>query len=190
MALRILVTGTSGYIGGTFLNNLLKSPEKVVPNGNIYALVRTPAQVSIVEALGIKAVLGSLDAAGAAGVFQSITNNEIDVVIHTADAIMWDSAKPLLEGLAARSKSSTGKAVHFIHTSGCSAFSDNTGYTHGFTKDTDDVYELQKETENRQTFLVRALDIKVHDYGKAHGIKTYIVSPPMICKGSSHTTSS
>ncbi|KAI5475592.1 NAD(P)-binding protein [Pseudohyphozyma bogoriensis] len=53
----ILILGAAGYIGGTVLTDLLKSHR---PSG-ITALVRTPAQSTLLQPLGINTVLGSME---------------------------------------------------------------------------------------------------------------------------------
>jgi uncharacterized protein YbjT (DUF2867 family) len=108
--LRILVTGATGYIGGSVLDRLLTHPKRSSFELTSYA--RNAAKAQKLEAqFGVKSVLGSLDdvqtledAAAAA-----------DVVIHTADADHLPAAQAILRGLKRR-HASTGEAPTFIHT--------------------------------------------------------------------------
>ena len=54
---KIFITGATGYIGGSVLTHLLKTPEKY----DITALIRSKEQVSKFDSLGVKTVLGDLD---------------------------------------------------------------------------------------------------------------------------------
>jgi hypothetical protein len=112
--LRILLTGATGYIGGSILDRLVSHPKR--SSFEITSFSRNAAKAQKLESqFGVKSVLGSLDdvqqleeAAATA-----------DVVIHTADADHLPAAQAILRGLKRR-HASTGEAPTFIHTAGTS----------------------------------------------------------------------
>lgn len=103
---KILITGITGYIGGTVAKKLLEK------NYSVTGLVRNEADVKKLEQLGIECIVGSIYDET---VLKAAVSNA-DAVIHTADsaddAYAADSFIKLLEG--------SGKT--FIFTSGSAIF--------------------------------------------------------------------
>jgi nucleoside-diphosphate-sugar epimerase len=103
---KILITGITGYIGGTVAKKLLEK------NYSVTGLVRNEADVKKLEQLGIECIVGSIHDET---VLKAAVSNA-DAVIHTADsaddAYAADSFIKLLEG--------SGKT--FIFTSGSAIF--------------------------------------------------------------------
>lgn len=103
---KILITGITGYIGGTIAKKLLEK------NYSITGLVRNEGDVKKLEQLGIESIIGSIHDET---VLKAAVSNA-DAVIHTADsaddAYAADSFIKLLEG--------SGKT--FIFTSGSAIF--------------------------------------------------------------------
>jgi len=103
---KIVITGVTGYIGGTIAKKLLEK------NYSVTGLVRNEADVKKLELLGIESIVGSIHD-------ETVLKDAVsdaDAVIHTADsaddAYAADSFIRLLEG--------SGKT--FIFTSGSAIF--------------------------------------------------------------------
>jgi hypothetical protein len=112
--IRILLTGATGYIGGSILDRLLSHPKR--SSFEITSFSRNAAKAQKLESqFGVKSVLGSLDD------FQQLEEAAAtaDVVIHTADADHLPAAQAILRGLKRR-HASTRETPTFIHTVGTS----------------------------------------------------------------------
>jgi uncharacterized protein YbjT (DUF2867 family) len=108
--LRILVTGATGFIGGSVLDRLLAHPDR--SSFEIISFSRDAEKAQKLEAqFGVKTVLGSLDDV------QKIEDAaaEADLVINMADVDHLPAAQAILRGLKHRYEA-TGKASALIHT--------------------------------------------------------------------------
>ncbi|KAL2783365.1 hypothetical protein BJX66DRAFT_131247 [Aspergillus keveii] len=173
MSPNILITGATGYIGGTLLRALVSA--RVVPPSSIWAIVRSDTQAESVEHLQVNAVQVALTDEG--GIQRAILDNGIDIVIHTVSVVDPTLAASLLNALKAR-KASTNRPVYFIYNSGVSAFADKTGWPYGVAKETDDLYELQKGLTVPNP--VRQTDVAIHATADKYGIALYTVVPPLV----------
>jgi len=116
MPKKLFITGTTGYIGGTILHELVRNHKA---DYEITALVRTEASAAKVKAAGAFVILGSYDQPELL-VKAAQTS---DVIIHTGDsADHAGSTKAIFEGISQRSTSSA--PVIYIHTSGTGVISD------------------------------------------------------------------
>jgi nucleoside-diphosphate-sugar epimerase len=106
--MRIFITGTSGYIGGSVATGLQKAGHDVV------GLVRNEATGALVERLGIAPVIGTLDDAALLAREAQLA----DVVINAADSDHRRAVEVLIEAIV-----HSGKAL--IHTSGSSIVGDD-----------------------------------------------------------------
>ncbi|KAJ6080152.1 hypothetical protein N7467_009905 [Penicillium canescens] len=172
---QVLIVGATGYIGGSVLSEILRSPE--ASQLSISALIRRPEQAAKLEALGVKPLqfqgLDDLEACRDAA-------SKNDVVINAASASHDSSAKALIEGLALRQKA-TGRGSYLIHTSGTSILGDHP-YTatvqEKIWSDEDNIYAMEKSYPER--YGQRVADVAVVETGLSLGVKTYIVVPPTI----------
>jgi len=105
-AKHIFITGSTGYIGGSILTELLKHPAKYA----ISALVRKPDQAEVMKKLGVKPILGGLDDDDI--LFQA--SKAADAVVNTADADHLRSVQSIVKGIKAKKDP---RAV-LLHTSG------------------------------------------------------------------------
>ena len=105
--MKVLLTGASGYIGGSVADGLLKRGDKVV------GLVRSREKADAVEKLGIQPLIGTLDDA-------DLLRNaaaDADAVVNAADSDHQGAIEAMLDGLE-------GSGKPFVHTSGSSVISD------------------------------------------------------------------
>ncbi|KAL8371166.1 hypothetical protein RB595_001149 [Gaeumannomyces hyphopodioides] len=178
---KILLTGATGYIGGTVLTTLLASSEPAIKASSISALVRKEEQAAVLRGLGVEPILfkglDDVDALRRAAA-------EHDAVIHTASSQHDASAVALIRGLGDRKKA-TGKETHFIHTAGTSALGDQAVSgrlveTRVFNDKTDDIFAYERGRQAKDVYDQRTTDLAVLEAGEATGVKTYIIMPPTI----------
>ncbi|KAK0629382.1 NAD dependent epimerase/dehydratase [Bombardia bombarda] len=186
MTMKVLVTGATGYIGGSFLAELLASraANPWFTTLSISVLVRKQQEADYFAALGLTPILFvSLDDAD----FLRRTASEFDMVMHAANGHHPVSAQALVEGLGERRKA-TGRDVYHIQTSGSSNVADHpiTGrHIHPPSQETfsdarDNIYSYMLARQADEPYLQRAADVAVVQIGLALGVKTYIVMPPTI----------
>ncbi|PYI32478.1 NAD dependent epimerase/dehydratase family protein [Aspergillus indologenus CBS 114.80] len=176
----LLITGVSGYIGGTILSSILQTQEQWTKQLEIAALVRSESQASTVQKLGVKPVMfSSFDETD---VLENIAQ-DFDIIIHAGAGWHTPSAKALITGQGTR-KTNTNRPAHYVQISGTSNLSDRPhtdGYTdtHRFS-DEEDIYSFEKYRESREAYHQRTTDITVVETGEAVGVTTYIVMAPTI----------
>lgn len=111
MSHRILITGASGYLGGTLLArwNTVTLPKY----DKLFALVRTDDQ-----ARSVKQLYGAdplqFDIKNGAAVRDTIVSNKITIVFFLIDATSAESQVLFIKALA-EVKKVTGIDVHFLH---------------------------------------------------------------------------
>lgn len=184
---QILLTGATGFIGGTVLAHLLNSSSPFLSTTSITCLVRGPQRAAILSsAYGdrVRPVvykdLDDLETTTAIAAHH-------DIVISTTIGFHPASAQALLRGLAQR-KASTGRDVWMIHTSGASNLSDQqiSGKyvekvpNREFDDAKDDIYSYEREREALQSYHQRATELGVVDAGLELGVKTVVMMPPLI----------
>lgn len=157
MSHSVLITGGSGYLGGTLLARLNK--DELPAYKAIYALVRTPEQAEAVRQYGVEPLHLNLD--DEAAVKQTLLDKQITIVFFLIDALQHKRQLILISALAAV-EDKTGSDVHFLHTSGAKIFSEHAGMpTDRTIYDSDaDLYDLQKAAKAP---IVKPMDVGVHD---------------------------
>ncbi|KAJ5240962.1 uncharacterized protein N7469_002553 [Penicillium citrinum] len=174
---QVLILGATGYIGGSFLAELLGS--SMASKLSISALIRREEQATKLESMGVKPLffdgLDDLESCKKAA-------SQHNFVINAASASHDSSAKALIEGLALRQKT-TGMDTYMIHTSGTSILGDHP-YTSTpqdekiWSDEKDNIFAMEKG--NPERYGQRVTDVTVVETGKNLGVKTYIVVPPTI----------
>lgn len=109
---RILITGASGYLGGTLL---ARWKEALLPSYNkLFALVRTDTQAEAVKQYGAEPLV--FNAQDESAVFKALVDNKITIVYYLIDALNGEAQVYFIKALA-EVKRITGMEVHFLHVS-------------------------------------------------------------------------
>ncbi|KAJ9604658.1 hypothetical protein H2200_010772 [Cladophialophora chaetospira] len=181
MSHNILLTGVSGYLGGSLLAAL---PRANLPAyKNLFALVRTDSQAASVQKYGAQAL--RFDVKDAFAVRQALVTNEITIVFFLIDALRAETQGHFISALAEVKAKLGGKLdVHFLHTSGAKIFSSHAGApTHEPLLDTDpELYRVQKAQKPPVALIQSAIDANnsVIEQAEAAGVKSYIFVPCIV----------
>lgn len=109
---RILITGASGYLGGTLLARWKHAD--LPAYDKLYALVRTDAQAQAVQQYGAEPL--TFDSRDEAAVRKAVVDNNITIVFYLIDAVRSEAQVNFIKALAEVRKA-TGQEVHFLHVS-------------------------------------------------------------------------
>ena len=180
MSHSVLITGGSGYLGGTFLARLDRN--QLPEHKAIYALVRTKAQDEAVRQYGVEPL--HLDLEDETAVRETLLDRGITIVFFLIDALKHDRQLTLIKALA-HVKVKTGSDVHFLHTSGAKIFSEHAGMPtdRTITDDDPDLYYLQKDSKAP---VMKAMDAAretnniIIETAERHGVKSYIFVPCIV----------
>ncbi|PSN64073.1 NAD(P)-binding protein [Corynespora cassiicola Philippines] len=175
MTQNILITGAAGYIGGSVLADFIARTTGSIKDAKISAAVRSEEQAQALTKLGVNVILVNLESKEE--VANSIVRNDIDVVVHTASSVVTDLATNLIRGLGHRRKIA-GKETYFIHSSVAQAYTKEGNWPYGEIRDTDAVYEREKEIND--SHHVRVTNIAVIEESKAQGVSSFIVPIPYV----------
>ncbi|KAL1638780.1 hypothetical protein SLS58_008594 [Diplodia intermedia] len=179
MPQNILITGASGYLGGTLLARW--SGAKLRGYDKLFALVRTNAQDEAVRKYGAQPLTFNLG--DEAAVREAILANNINIVYYLIDALHAESQVFFIRALG-ELKKKTGQEVHFLHTTGVKIFSSLAGApTDRPLLDSEpDLYSIQKAQKAGSALMQEAVDTNstVIEQGEAHGVRTYIFAPCIV----------
>ncbi|KAF4612613.1 hypothetical protein D9613_011857 [Agrocybe pediades] len=168
---KIFYMGATGFIGGAVLNRLLEHPD--ASTFAFTALVRSSLKASKLEAIGVKAVVGSLKDEP---LVESLAA-DADMIISMADCDDVDIAKSYLRGMK-KCFEVTGKAPILLHTVGVLA--DNSA---GFYNASATIYN-DADPDQIETLAItqqhRTVDIELVKADKEGYMKAYLVLPSMI----------
>ncbi|KAG7088840.1 hypothetical protein E1B28_012795 [Marasmius oreades] len=168
----LLVTGATGYVGGSVLSQLLSRSD--VDSFEFRAIVRSAEKAEKLKAFGVFPILGShsdedvmVEAA-----------SEADIVLLMADSDNVKSIEVTLLGLKKRYES-TGKAPVLINTSGTGMLADDAIGMYSSDVIWDDASPEQLENLP-PTAPHRPVDLRILAADKEGYIKSYIIAPSAI----------
>ncbi|KAF9078699.1 NAD-binding protein [Rhodocollybia butyracea] len=170
----ILLTGATGYIGGSILTRFLQRPD--ASSLDIRLLVRSAEKAKKIQDLdlGVTVIIGSHSDSE----LMEELASQVDVVLATADCDDINAAQSALRGLKKRYEA-TGKAPIFIETSGTGVYADMVNGAHANSEVFDDANADQIETLS-PTAPHRPVD-EVIVSGDAEGyVRSYIVLPSTV----------
>lgn len=156
MSHNILITGASGYLGGTLL---ARWKEANLPAYNkLYALIRTEEQAKAVKEL-YNAEPVKIDLSSDADIEQAIISRDISVIYYLIDPLGDRIPRVMIRALSTVKSNSGRQDVHFLFVTGAKIFSSHTGLPHDRELlDTDErLYDLLKNAEGSQPGLVQVL---------------------------------
>lgn len=110
MSHSILITGASGYLGGTLLARWKSA--NLPPYKKLYALVRTSDQANAVKQYGAEPT--TFDTKDEVDTKEFIVANKVTIVFCLIDAMRSESQVNFIKALA-EVKRATGREVHFLH---------------------------------------------------------------------------
>ncbi|RDW61178.1 uncharacterized protein DSM5745_10676 [Aspergillus mulundensis] len=176
----ILLTGTSGYLGGTLLTHLHDQPKSTLPYNTLYALVRTESQALSVREYGATPL--TIDLNNPTSITTSIVEHEISIIFFLIDAFLPHTQKTMISALETVRRK-TGRNVHFLHTTGAKAFSSHVGIAQELS-DTDELYEIQRSTNAPREYSwfsqIARTNADIIDAAEEHGVLSYIFAPCIV----------
>ena len=178
MTRNILITGASGYLGGTFLHLLQNAG---LHSYKIYAVVRSDIQAEAVKEYDAEPIF--LDVSSIEAVTSTIIDKKITIVYHLHNPL--DTSAPAWITALATVKQQTDQSVHFLFTTGAKLFSSHAGAPTEPFSDTDPgLFETQKEQTGKAPIDAMALGVHcnnlVTETAAAHGVKSYIFVPCIV----------
>ena len=193
---KILLTGVTGYIGGSVLHQLLRSKHPSIQEAEIACLVRGQDRVvQLHNAFGsrLKVVLfeGLEDTAHLVEIA-----SQYDVVFNMTLGYHLASAVAFVKGLSLR-RVHTGRDVWLVHTSGVSNLADQPlsgdhiepSPDREFKDSEDDIYTYEKTRNARKRYIQRTTELGMIDAGLGSGVKTVVLMSPLIYGVSGASTS-
>ncbi|KIW41151.1 uncharacterized protein PV06_06734 [Exophiala oligosperma] len=179
MAHRILITGASGYLGGTLLARLESAG--LPPYEKLYALVRTAGQANAVKQYGAEST--TFDTKDEVATKEFIVANKITIVFFLIDAMRSESQVNFIKALA-EVKKATGRDVHFLHTSGAKIFSSHAGAPTDRPLYDDELglYDIQRAQKSAIPLMNSAIATNntVIEQAESHGVRAYIFVPCIV----------
>ncbi|TPX07959.1 uncharacterized protein E0L32_010414 [Thyridium curvatum] len=202
---KLLLTGATGYVGGTVLHHLINSPNPGLKDVTISLLVRGEDRAQMLEETYGKRVecilFNDLDDTD---LVRSVASQH-DIIVNAASGFHPSSAEAMVRGLAERKKAKEeavaaaaaaaaggGQAsatVWMIHTSGCSNISDSPITGEPFPDrewrdaEAGAVYEFERAENARAWAPQRAAELAVLAAGEELGVGATSLQAPLLFGG-------
>jgi nucleoside-diphosphate-sugar epimerase len=183
---KILLTGATGYVGGTVLSQLLASTEASIEALIIDLLVRNEAQASkLKDAYG--SCVNTIKWSGLedTAFVEEIASN-YDIVINVGSGFIPEGAIAFVKGLARRVKD--GKpAPWMLHISGCTNLSDRPltqtpvpTREWNDEKDGSEIVSHMESLDAADPYTQRTTEVGVLSAAAASGVQTLSINTPLI----------
>ncbi|KAF7377185.1 Epimerase domain-containing protein [Mycena sanguinolenta] len=173
--IRVLITGTTGFIGGTLLQSILGRQDYQHGQVEIACLVRGEDRAALIRReFGVHVIMADLadvDVIEAAAA-------QADVVIDTANADHPRSCRAILAGLKMR-HAHTGIQSIFIHSSGTGALTDNAQGEFASEKIYED-FDCGEIRAIPRNYVHREGDSMISEASEEGYIRGYVVMPPLV----------
>ncbi|KAJ4366179.1 hypothetical protein N0V83_007814 [Neocucurbitaria cava] len=181
MSHSILLTGASGYLGGSLLAQL--SHAKLPPYNHLYALARSESQAASIRQYNAEPLI--LDLSNQEEVIKTIIDAKITIIYFLVDAMKSELQIPLIKALGEVRKQIGGdQDVHFLHTTGAKIFSEHAGMPiDRRILDTDsNLYELQKSAKAPHSIMAQAINTNntIIETAQSHGVRSYLFIPCIV----------
>lgn len=184
---RILLTGATGYVGGTVLDKLIESQEPSIKALTFDLLVRTEdAAAKLREAYGSDRVNPILWPGGLTNIdFITETAANYDLIINTGTGFIPDGAKAFVNGLARRLKPGH-PPPWLLHISGCTNLADRPLTQKAYPdREWDDAdaaaaYEFMKNEDAVDPYPQRTTEVVVLTAGEETGVQVVSLNTPCI----------
>ncbi|CAH0027599.1 unnamed protein product [Clonostachys rhizophaga] len=182
---KIVLTGATGYVGGTVLDHLIKDTSQSLKDVTIDVLVRKEDQAEkLLEAY--KDRIGTI-------LWKGLTDEEFiintaanyDIVINAGSGFFPAGAAAFVEGLARRVKNGE-RAPWMIHIAGCTNLSDlpitGKAYPDREWDDADGnaIYEFLKSEDEKSPYLQRTAEVAVLTRAEETGVQAVSLNTPGI----------
>ncbi|POS76040.1 hypothetical protein DHEL01_v205573 [Diaporthe helianthi] len=182
---KILLTGATGYVGGTVLDKLVRSTEPSIESLTIDVLVRTNGAAEALRK-GYRNRVRPILWNGFTDIpFVTDTATNYDMVINAGTGFAAEGATALVRGLAGRT--APGLPVPWmIHTSGCSNLADRpltrTAHPDRAWDDADGkaVFDFLEHEDAHDPYAQRTTEISVLAAAEEAGVQAVSVNSPCV----------
>ncbi|OJK04582.1 hypothetical protein ASPACDRAFT_38142 [Aspergillus aculeatus ATCC 16872] len=178
---KVLLTGATGFIGGTVLYQLLQLAEAQPAKLSITTVVRRSEQADLLASKGVQTTLVSgLDDAD--GLARAASSH--DIVVNVATGFHVAATKALIQGLSKR-REQTGRDVHFLHLSGTtcvsvSSITPSSFELRTFSDQDDDIFNYEQTRDSQEAYAQRTAEVTAIQTSESLGVKAYVVMPPLV----------
>ncbi|KAK8109298.1 hypothetical protein PG984_015099 [Apiospora sp. TS-2023a] len=190
---KILLTGATGYVGGTVLHRLMTSTAPSVKNLKVSVLVRGEERADqLVRTYGEDRVAPVLFRDYDETKLIEQLSSQHDIVINAGSGFHPSSAEAMVQGLSQRTQTTSSTRPWMLHTSGCSNVSDRPITGEAFPNrelhdaDGTAVYDFEKSENEREWYPQRAAELAVlghpavTDSEDANGVGALSIQAPCI----------
>ncbi|KAH8745505.1 hypothetical protein F5883DRAFT_587290 [Diaporthe sp. PMI_573] len=182
---KVLLTGATGYIGGTVLDHLIRSVEPSIKSLAIDVLVRNKDAAEILRKEYGNRVRPILWTGFTDIPFVTDTARNYDIIINTGTGFVAEGAKALVDGLSCRT-APTLPVPWMLHTSGCSNLADRpltrAAHPDRVWDDADGkaVYEFLEDEDAQDPYPQRTTEIGVLAAAEKAGVQAVSLNSPCI----------
>jgi nucleoside-diphosphate-sugar epimerase len=191
---KILLTGATGYVGGTVLAQLVQSNESSLKNLSFDLLVRNESQAQkLRDAYGTRVNTILWEGGLEDTVFIANTAEKYDIIVNVGSGFIPSGATAFVEGLARRARGSAEDgsnhtAPWLLHIAGCTNLSDRPLTQEpqplrewDDSADGEKIFEFMQELDSREPYLQRTTEVGVLGAAAASGVVNAVsLNTPLI----------